>query len=128
MIELFNPPNVSPPFSRYSQGALVTGRLRWLHVSGQVGMRPDGCILNGIEAQLHQAWDNVLGVLAGVHMTADHLVKVNVFLTRPQDVGIYREIRDQRLEGRAPASTLLVVAGLARPELLVEIEAVAAAP
>ena len=128
MIELFNPPNVSRPFSRYTQGALVTGNPRWLHVSGQVGVRPDGGSLSGIEAQLHQAWDNVLGVLAGAGMTADHLVKVNVFLTRVQDVSIYREIRDQRLEGRAPASTLLVVAGLARPELLVEIEAVAAAP
>ena len=128
MIELFNPPNVPPPFSRYSQGALASQGMRWLHVSGQVGMRPDGGILSGIEAQLHQTWDNVLGVLAGAGMTADHLVKVDVFLTRVQDVAIYREIRDERLEGRAPASTLIIVAGLARPELLVEIQAVAAAP
>jgi enamine deaminase RidA (YjgF/YER057c/UK114 family) len=128
MIELFNPPTVSPPFSRYSQGALASPGLRWLHVSGQVGMRPDGGILSGIEAQMHQTWDNVLGVLATAGMTPDHLVKVNVFLTRAQDVALYREIRDERLEGRAPAATLVIVAGLARPELLVEIEAVAAAP
>lgn len=128
MIELFNPQTISPPFSRYSQGALASRGLRWLHISGQVGVRPDGGSLTGIEAQMHQAWDNLLGVLATARMTPDHLVKVNVFLTRPQDVAIYREIRDERLEGRAPASTLLIVAGLARPELLVEIEAVAAAP
>ena len=128
MIELFNPPDVSPPFSRYSQGALAGAGLRWLHISGQVGVRPGGGSLSGIEAQMHQAWDNLLAVLEAGHMTPDHLVKVNVFLTRAQDVGIYREIRDQRLAGRAPASTLVIVSGLARPELLVEIEAVAAAP
>ena len=64
MVELFNPPNVSPPFSRYSQGALVGPGLRWLHISGQVGVRPDGGSLSGIEAQMHQAWDNLLAVLA----------------------------------------------------------------
>ena len=93
MIELFNPPNVPPPFSRYSQGALARQGLRWLHVSGQVGMRPDGGILSGIEAQLHQTWDNVLGVLAGAGMTADHLVKVDGDRASSHTYGAWRLIR-----------------------------------
>jgi len=54
------------------------------------------------------------------------LVKVNVFLTRAGDIPASRSIRDEALQGAAPASTLLVVAGLAHPDLLIEIEAVAA--
>jgi 2-iminobutanoate/2-iminopropanoate deaminase len=59
-------------------------------------------------------------------MGLDDVVKVNVFLTRPEDVPLYRTVRDEALEGRRPASTLLVVAALASPRLRVEIELIAA--
>lgn len=126
-MRLFNAPGIAPPFSRYSHAAVVEAGKRWLYVSGQVGVRADGSILTGIEAQMHQAWDNVFAILETAGMTKDDIVKVNVFLTRREDVGIYREIRDKMLEGRIPASTLVVVSGLASPEMLVEIEVIAAA-
>ena len=80
------------------------------------------------EAQLEQAFDNVFAVLREAGMDRDHLVKLTVLLTRKDDIGLYRTVRDRLLEGREVASTLLVVAGLASPDFLVEIEAVAAAP
>ncbi len=128
MLRLFNPETVSKPFSRYSQGALVTGPAQWLHISGQVGARPDGTVEQGFEAQAKQAWANLIAVLEAGGMTRGDLVKVNVFLTRAQDVAASRAIRDAALQGAAPASTLLVVAALARPEILFEVEAVAAKP
>jgi hypothetical protein len=59
-------------------------------------------------------------------MDVGDIVKVNQFLTRTADIAASREIRDEMLDGHAPTSTLLIVAGLAHPALLVEIEVIAA--
>ena len=76
---------------------------------------------------METAWSNVLAVLAAAGMGPRDLVKVTVFLTRPEDTPLYRQVRERMLEGAEPASTLLIVQGLASPDWLVEIEAVAAA-
>ena len=121
-----NPKTVVAPFSRYSHAAEVPPNARWLYVSGQVGVGPDGQLAPSPEGQIEQAFRNVLAVLEDAGMGPRDIVKVNVFLTRPEDVPPYREIRDRLLQGAAPASTLLIVSGLAREEWLVEVEAVAA--
>jgi len=125
-MRLFNPDTVCKPFSSYSHGALVEGSARWLHISGQVGARPDGTIEQGFEAQATRAWANLIAVLEAGGMGRGDLVKVNVFLTRAGDVPASRRIRDAALQGAAPASTLLVISALAVPELLIEVEAIAA--
>lgn len=123
-----SPEDVAPPFSRYAHGIVADPGCRWLHVSGQVGIRPDGTMAVGAEAQIEQAFRNVLAVLRAAGMRTEHLVKLTVFLTRTEDTPLYRQVRDRVLGGTLAASTLLIVAGLARADFLVEIEAVAAAP
>ncbi|HEY9348906.1 MAG TPA: Rid family hydrolase [Inquilinus sp.] len=125
-IQLHNPAGVAAPFSRYSHGASAPAGARWLHISGQVGATPDGTIPDDAERQFELAWDNLFAVLADAGMTATDLVKVDGFITRPDLVPLYRTVRERRLGGYATASTLVVVAGLAVPSLLVEIQAVAA--
>ena len=80
------------------------------------------------EAQLEQAFANVFAVLQAAGMDKSHLVKLTILLTSSDQVALYRTVRDRLLEGAAVASTLLIVAGLASPDFLVELEAVAAAP
>ena len=128
MLRPFNPDNVVKPASRYSQGVEVGPNARWLHVSGQIGVAPDGSVAAGLAAQFEQAFANVANVLAGASMAKTDLVKMTVFVTVPgaETLGVYRRIRDQWLEGHAPAMTYLVVSGLASADYLVEIEAVAA--
>ncbi len=121
-----NPETVAPPLSRYSHAVEVPEGVRTLHVSGQVGVAPDGKLAEGAEAQLEQAWRNLLAILAAAGMGQEHIVKVTAFLTPGVDIGTYRTVRDRMLGGAAPASTLLVVAGLASPAYLCEIEAIAA--
>ena len=128
MIKRYNPGTVAPPFSSYSNAVEVPGSWRWLHVSGQVGVTADGTVLEGFEAQADQAWKNVLAILADAGMTSADIVKANVFLTDSSQVAASRTSRDAALDGAEPASTLFVVAGLASPDWLVEIEVVAAAP
>jgi enamine deaminase RidA (YjgF/YER057c/UK114 family) len=127
MIIKHNPKSIAPAFSRYSLGVEAPAAKRWLHVSGQVGVAPDGTWANAPEEQMEQAWRNLLAVLDSAGMGAENLVKVTAYITRPQDTGLYREVRDRMLGGAEPASTLLVISGLAHPDWLVEIEAVAAA-
>ncbi|MFA8326584.1 RidA family protein [Burkholderia ubonensis] len=54
------------------------------------------------------------------------LVKVDGFVTHPDLVPLYRTVRERRLAGHAPASTLVIVSGLVTPNLQVEIRAIAA--
>ena len=128
MVQVITPPDVAAPFSRYAHGILTESGCRWLHVSGQVGILPDGTMAMSGEAQLEQAFSNVFAVLRAAGMDKQHLVKLTVLLTRADEVGSYRTVRDRLLDGHIVASTLMVVAGLASPDFLVEIEAVAAAP
>jgi len=128
MARLFNPPDICKPFSRYSHGSLVEGNLRWLHISGQVGARPDGSLEQGFEAQAARSWSNLLAVLKAGGMDISDIVKTNVFLTRAGDVVASRKHREEALKGTATPSTLLIVSALAHPDLLIEVEAIAAKP
>ncbi len=127
MLSKHNPSTIAAAFSSYSLGVEAPAQARWLHVSGQVGVAPDGALAEGLEAQMETAFRNLLAILNSAGMGPHDLVKITVFLTRPEDVGRYRQVRDRMLAGATPASTLLVVAALADPGWLVEIEAVAAA-
>ncbi len=126
-ITLHNPAGVAAPFSRYSHGASAPAGARWLHISGQVGATPEGTVPEDPERQMELAWDNLLAVLADAGMAVTDLVKVDGFIVRPDLLPLYRTVRERRLAGHATASTLVIVAGLVVPSLLVEIQAVAAA-
>ena len=125
MIKRFNPDNVPAP-RRYSQGVAVDAGARWVHISGQVGVRLDGSIVETAEGQIEQAFANLLNMLAADDLTPADLVKLTVLLTQPGDVDAYRTIRDRMLGGAEPASTLIIVAGLAHPDMVFEVEAIAA--
>lgn len=127
MLTRHNPAALAPPFSSYSHGITAPAEARWLLVSGQVGVDPGGGLAEPPRAQFEQTWRNLLAVLADAGMAPRDLVKVTAYLTRPEDVPLFRETRDAALDGAEPASTLIIVAGLAHPDWLVEIEAVAAA-
>jgi 2-iminobutanoate/2-iminopropanoate deaminase len=122
MPRFFNPPTVIAPASRYSQAAEHGTGGRRLVISGQLGIRPDGSLAEGLEAQMEVAWDNLIAILHHAGMSVNDLVKATVFVTVPGSVGPYREVRDRKLSGHAPACTYLEIAGLARPEFLAEIE------
>jgi enamine deaminase RidA (YjgF/YER057c/UK114 family) len=126
MLKHLNPPTVVKPFSRYSQAVEAPASCRWLHISGQVGATPDGAILKGFEAQAKQCWVNIAAILTAAGMGIEDLVKVNIFVTSADVVAASRKIRDEALKDAQPASTFLVVAALAHPDLVVEIDAVAA--
>jgi enamine deaminase RidA (YjgF/YER057c/UK114 family) len=125
-MRLFNPPKIARPAATYSHGVEISPNARWLYVAGQTGTKPDGTIDAGIEGQAEQTWLNILATLEGGGMTVKNLVKVTSFLTRAQDIPAYAKVRDKYLGDMRPATTMVVVQALARPNFLIEVEATAA--
>ena len=111
----------------YAHAVEVFGGSRVLLISGQVGVEPDGSVPTGFSEQCNRAMSNVEELLASANMAVADIVKLNYYVTRQTDLPALNEARIRRWKSNAPpAVTTLVVAGLARPELLVEIEVTAA--
>ena len=90
-------------------------------------MTPDGHVPEDAGEQFGVALDNVLRNLAAAEMAIEDLVKMTVLLTESIDMDTRLAIYAAWLKGHAPCITLIYVAGLATPELKVEIDAWASA-
>jgi enamine deaminase RidA (YjgF/YER057c/UK114 family) len=119
-------PETVPTSPFYSQGIQVRDPGSLVFVSGQVGMTSDGTVLDGIEAQAGQAVANLNAVLGEAGLSPEHLAKLTIYLTDPADVPAFVGAVAGTLPVPPPATTMLIVGGLASPDLRVEIEAVAA--
>lgn len=117
---------VAKRIGTYSDGVEAPASARWVFTAGTPGLMPDGTCPQGITAQAEQAWTNVLAILAQAGMGVEDLVKVTHYLVREEDIKDYVAVRTRYLGDARPASMLLVVPGLVKPEILVEIEAIAA--
>ena len=122
-----NPPGPVPP--GYSHAVEVTGG-RTIYVSGQVAMDANGAVVgqNDFRAQVKQVFENLKTVLAASGATLDDVVKFNYYVVGhdAEKLRTIREVRDGYLKPtNRPASTLVGVQALFRPEFLVEIDAVA---
>ncbi len=120
---------VPEPFRTiYSHAVEVPVVSRNLHVSGQLGVDVDGVMSPDFGGQLDQAMTNVEALLAAAGMARSHIVKATFFLTRTQDLPTLGDVRRRRWSSEIPpAVTVIVVAALARPDALVEVEVTAAA-
>ena len=117
----------SPPVEgAYPQAVEVVEATRWLYLSGQIPVAPDGSLAADFRGQCEQVWANVETQLRAAGMTLDNLVKVTTFLSDRAHALDNREVRIRVLAGRQPALTVIVT-GIFDAAWLVEIEAVAAA-
>ena len=126
MLKAHTPDPVAAPFSEYHHGMEAPAGARLLFVSGQIGVRPDGTVPGTIEEQCEEAWRNVFRVLESAGMGPEDLLRINQYFVRAEDVEPIRRMRVKMTGELRTGSTLLRVAGLAAPEWLIEIEAVAA--
>jgi 2-iminobutanoate/2-iminopropanoate deaminase len=122
-----NPGSLAAPAAAYSLGVVVETPTRWLHTAGIVGMRPDGSVAEGIEAQSGVVWDGIGVLLTEAAMSAANVVSMTTYVVAGEPVGPVMAARDAFMGEHRPASTLVYVPALARSEWLVEIAIVAAA-
>jgi 2-iminobutanoate/2-iminopropanoate deaminase len=111
----------------YADAAEIAHNQRILHISGPVGVRPDGTTSPEFAKQCDQALVNLLAVLAAAAMTPENIVKLTCYVVGDQPLSALYDARRRHLPNVSPAVTTLVVQRLALPEWLIEIEAVAAA-
>jgi enamine deaminase RidA (YjgF/YER057c/UK114 family) len=117
---------VSAKIGLYSDGVVIPPGARVLHTSGTPGIDGDGMLPEDFVGQATLAWENIHKILAGAGMGVEDIVKINQFLVRPEDMPAYREVRTRALGDARPASTLLFVPALVWPNMLIEVEVIAA--
>ncbi|MBN3827672.1 RidA family protein [Burkholderia sp. Ac-20384] len=108
-----------------SGAVVVKGDLALL--SGHVPVAADGSVAPTLEDQLEQAFQNLDSTLHHAGSSLDQIARMTLYVRdyRPEQLGTIRTVRDRWLKGHAPASALIGVASLFRPEVLVEIDAIA---
>jgi enamine deaminase RidA (YjgF/YER057c/UK114 family) len=112
----------------YSQAVVVEGSVRTIYVGGQNAVSADGRVVGvgDLAAQTEQVFENLRTLLAAAGATLHDVVKWTVFVVQGQDLRPGFAVF-QKAWGTAPPPvvTAAFVAGLAHPDFLVEIEAVA---
>jgi enamine deaminase RidA (YjgF/YER057c/UK114 family) len=133
MPKAVTPKQFGAPLGMYSHGMVAPGG-EIVVVAGQVGLGP-GERLAGpdVIVQTKQALENVRMVVEAAGCTMRDIVRFQTFLTRAEDIPDFMKARKDVFpgyfpDGVYPPNTLLVISGLVRPELRVEIEALAIRP
>ena len=130
MPTVVKPKRFGPPLGMYSHGMVAPGG-EIVVVAGQVGMGEGGAVAVGdVGAQTRQALENVRAIIEAAGCTMGHIVRLQTFLTHAEDIPGFMAARGDVVpryvpNGAYPPNTLLVVSRLVKPELLVEIEAMA---
>ena len=124
--EFINPPNVAlPPSGLYNHVVKVGNTV---YISGQVPRGMDGRAMHSgdPDAQIRMVWSNLEKAVTAAGGSLTDIVKTTTYVVGNETVGKIRAARLDLLpsEGR-PTSTTVVVAGLADPDFLVEVEAIA---
>ena len=133
MPKTVTPKAFGAPLGMYSHGMIAPGG-EIVVVAGQVGMGQGGQVAGGdVVAQTKQALDNVRAIIEAAGCGMRDVIRLQTFLTHAEDIPGFMKARAEvfpRLfpDGVYPPNTLLVVSRLVKPELLVEIEAMAVKP
>jgi enamine deaminase RidA (YjgF/YER057c/UK114 family) len=124
-----NPPGLTRP-TGYTH-VVVSSDGRTAYIAGQVAYDSTGKVVGGenFEAQATRVFANLGLALASVGATFHDVMKTTTYITDLKNLAALRDIRGRHFDAeRPPANTMIPVSTLARPELLLEIEAIVAVP
>jgi enamine deaminase RidA (YjgF/YER057c/UK114 family) len=110
------------PTSGYSH-AVRNGNL--VFISGQVAQDKAGNTVaaGDFEGQARQVFENLKSICEEIGGGLSDIAKITIFLTDPRNIDGFRTVRNQFMPEPFPASTLLIIDGLAKAEWLIEVEA-----
>lgn len=118
-IKTNNAPSAIGP---YSQGIIIGD---FVFTSGQIPVNPEtNDIPKGVEAQAHQAFSNLKGVLEAAGSSIGNIIKTTVFIKNMEDFSKINEIYAGYFKEPYPARSCVEVARLPK-DVLIEIEAIA---
>jgi reactive intermediate/imine deaminase len=124
-----NPPALSTP-TGYTHIVEVTGPAKMVYIAGQIALDKDGKVVGegDMKAQAEQVFKNLEAALTAAGAKFSDVVKMNTYVTDMEKAPAVREVRARYFGATTPASTLVQVVRLARPEFMLEIEVIAALP
>jgi 2-iminobutanoate/2-iminopropanoate deaminase len=111
----------------FSQVVRVDAPRGLVFIAGQVALAPDGSLVGAgdVDAQLRQVFANLRAAVGGVGGTLDNIASLTVYLKDIAHHPNYLRVVADEFADRRPAETLLQVAALGLPDLLVEVQAIA---
>lgn len=116
-----------PIDARYEYSpAVVVERAGLVFISGMVGWDAEGTIPGDVEAQARQAFRNLADVLGRAGLGFGDVVMETEYVTDVAHYPVIGRVRREFFGASRPAATLVEVKGLFRPELVFEIQAIAA--
>jgi enamine deaminase RidA (YjgF/YER057c/UK114 family) len=133
MIRRLRLPEADPTFGsnkvfdlfQYSPAVKAAGLV---FIAGQVGIRPDGTVPDTASEQIELAFKRLGAILAHEGLGFEDLVDLVSYHVRiDEQLTTFRDIKERYITRDFPAWTILGIASLARPNLLIEIKAIAAA-
>ena len=125
--KVIQPKTLNDPRPRYSHGIVAEGG-RLLFIAGQTAVDKDGNVVGkgDIEAQTHQVYKNLTAVLEEAGASFNNLVMTTTYIVDRKYREGYNKVRMQYYKQNSPTSTLVIITGLAHPDYLIEINAIAA--
>jgi enamine deaminase RidA (YjgF/YER057c/UK114 family) len=127
---LVNSPELSTPSGHFSQAIAVAGPGRLLFISGMTARLPDGSVTGAgdVEAQTRRVCENLRSILKTAGGTLDDIVRVDVYVRNVEHFDQIHGVRREYFSDPPPASTMLEVSKMVHPDMLIEINAIAALP
>ncbi len=121
-----NPSALSKP-TGYTHVVEVSGPVRTVYIAGQIAYDTDGKVVGAgdMKAQAEQVFKNLQAALTAAGAKFSDVVKMNTYVTDMDKAPAVREVRARYFGDTTPASTLVQVVHLARPELMLEVEVTA---
>ena len=125
-ITFINASNATKPVGNYSNVAVIPSGKKLLSISGQIGNDIDGNVAESLEDQYLLALKNIKLIVESQGGSKEDIAKITVFsIDEPEWLKI-RSASDEFLPTPRPSMSFIYVKGLFRPEIKVEIEALAA--
>ena len=123
-VEHLQPQGMSPNNNRYTHVIKVGP---WVYIAGQTASDESGNVVGVGDpaAQTEQVFKNLAKAVESIGGKLTDIVKTTVYVVGEENLEAIRAARAGRFGDKPPTSTLLVISRLARPEFMLEIEAVA---
>jgi len=126
--QVSNPEGVARPMKAYYANAVRVRARDLLFISGQVSVDQHGALVGAgdLRIQAKQVLENIRTILKANDADMENVVNVTVYVTDIRAFDEIEDIRNHYFRSNPPASVIVEISKLAKPEWLIEIAAVAA--
>jgi 2-iminobutanoate/2-iminopropanoate deaminase len=130
MKQQISSPKLAQPNGHFSHATIIEARGRLLFISGMTARIADGTIagVGNIEVQTRQVCENLKAACEAAGSSLKDICRVDVYVRNIEHFDIIHKVRREYFDTPLPASTLVEVAKMVKPEYLIEISAIAVIP